>query len=66
MIADVNAEAGQGLAGELGGQARFVQADVTDDGERRRFEMSNARTLSQAIVLIQRALSRIWSRTPGK
>ncbi len=39
--------------------------DVTDDAERRRFEVSNARTLSRATTLIQRALNRIWSRTPA-
>ena len=41
--------------------------DVTDDAERRRFDVSNARTLSNATALIQRALNRIWSRTaPAK
>ncbi len=30
-IADVNRPAGEGLAGELGARARFVQADVTDE-----------------------------------
>ena len=45
---------------------RVNLADVTDEAERRRFEMSNARTLSSAIALIQRALNRIWSRTPDK
>ena len=45
---------------------RVNLADVPDEAERRRFEVSNARTLSSAIVLIQRALNRIWSRTPAK
>jgi NAD(P)-dependent dehydrogenase (short-subunit alcohol dehydrogenase family) len=31
LIADVNAAAGQSLAAELGGQARFVATDVTDE-----------------------------------
>ena len=30
MIADLNAEKGEALAGELGDAARFVEADVTD------------------------------------
>jgi formiminotetrahydrofolate cyclodeaminase len=42
---------------------RVNLADVTDDGERRRFEMFNARTLSSATTLIQRVLNRVWSRT---
>ena len=45
---------------------RVNLADVTDDAERRRFEMFNARTLSSATALIQRVLSRIWSRTTNK
>ena len=45
---------------------RVNLADVTDEAERRRFEMSNARTLSSAIALIQRSLNRIWSRTLTK
>jgi 3-hydroxyacyl-CoA dehydrogenase / 3-hydroxy-2-methylbutyryl-CoA dehydrogenase len=32
-IADVNAEKGEALAGELGEQAAFVRCDVTDEGE---------------------------------
>jgi NAD(P)-dependent dehydrogenase (short-subunit alcohol dehydrogenase family) len=31
LIADVNREAGERLAGELGGRARFVATDVTDE-----------------------------------
>lgn len=31
VIADINAEAGQALAAELGGSARFIQTDVTDE-----------------------------------
>jgi NAD(P)-dependent dehydrogenase (short-subunit alcohol dehydrogenase family) len=31
VIADVNAAAGEGLAGELGAKVRFVQADVTNE-----------------------------------
>jgi 3-hydroxyacyl-CoA dehydrogenase / 3-hydroxy-2-methylbutyryl-CoA dehydrogenase len=31
VIADLNAEKGEALASELGGRARFVQADVTDE-----------------------------------
>ena len=35
IIADVNSEAGQQKAGELGNQARFVQTDVTDEASMR-------------------------------
>ena len=44
---------------------RVNLGDVTDEAERRRFEMANAHTLSRAITLIQRALNRIWSRPPA-
>ena len=44
---------------------RVNLGDVTDEAERRRFEVSNARTLSNATALIQRALNRIWSRKPA-
>ena len=33
MVADLNVEAGQQLAGELGELARFVEADVADEGD---------------------------------
>jgi len=32
LIADVNAEAGEGVAAEIGGGAKFVLTDVTDEG----------------------------------
>jgi glutamate formiminotransferase/formiminotetrahydrofolate cyclodeaminase len=39
---------------------RVNLADITDAGERRRFETNNARTWSAATSLIQRVLPRIW------
>jgi formiminotetrahydrofolate cyclodeaminase len=45
---------------------RVNLSDISDEGERRRFETHNARTLSSATVLIQRVLSRVWARQTGK
>jgi formiminotetrahydrofolate cyclodeaminase len=36
--------------------------DITDEAEQRRFETSNARTISNATASIQRVLSRVWTR----
>ncbi len=45
---------------------RVNLAELSDEGERRRFDTLNARTLSNATTLIQRAMTRIWNRQSGK
>lgn len=41
---------------------RVNLSEITDEGERRRFETMNARTVSSATALIQRVMSRVWAR----
>ena len=60
VIADLNAQAGEALAAELGEKARFVATDVTSD-DSMRAAVAAAAALGNGLRIVVNCAVRTWS-----